>query len=98
MPRDTLTLKQVLMDPAALCEPILTAYHGWDFDSSRTPASILHEDMSRMTMKSSHWVGGELNRAFFGMVDDQQYEFFRSGAADLADNAYQDLLAACMGL
>jgi len=87
-----------LQRAAARCEPILSAYHGWDFDSERTPASILHEEMARMTMKSSHWIGDTLSPAFHRLVDDTQYAFFCSGASELADNAYQDLMAACMGL
>lgn len=86
---------------AVFASPIINAYHGYSYDSTRPEGteSRLVESEARMSIKSQNWVGTELSPGFYYQMMEGEYYFGQKlGAAHCDTFAHQDFYAMFMGL
>jgi hypothetical protein len=85
------------MSAAAKCEPIINAYAGFSYDSSRkVDPARLNEEQNRMSIKSQNWVFAELNSRFH--IEMMEHVWVNRIAGYEDTFAHQDLYCVFMGL
>lgn len=87
-----------MLSAAARCEPIINAYNGFSYDSSRPDGqqAQINEARMRMSIKSDNWIGSTLSPAFYINMMEHGWENRVAGTEDTF--AHQDLYCVWMGL